>query len=118
MTSYGYQDPENSVASDDRSGKLRIRHHQVIQKRIKWKSGAAEHDLSGKSETTSWDMMQQIDPRREEPLFGGNAHSARYGEMIHDGSVKPKTKDHQEEANSDNFVMGSDAAKLVNKVKD
>ena len=34
MTSYGYQDPGKSVASDDRSGKPENRHHQVIQKRI------------------------------------------------------------------------------------
>ena len=33
-TSYGYQDPGKSVASDDRPGNLRDRHHQVIQKRI------------------------------------------------------------------------------------
>ena len=38
--------------------------------------------------------------------------------MIHDGSGKPETVDHQEEANSENFVMGSDAAEFVNKVKD
>ena len=52
--------------------------------------------------------MQQVVPHREEPLLDGNAHSARYGEMIHDGSVKLETVDHQEEANSENFVMGSD----------
>ena len=77
-TSYGYQDPERSVASDDRSGK---------------------------PEKTSWDKLQKVVPHREEPLLGGNAHSARYGE-------------NQEEANSENFVMGSDAAEFVNKVKD
>ena len=33
-TSYGKQDPEKSVPGDDRSGNLRGRHHQVIQKRI------------------------------------------------------------------------------------
>ena len=38
--------------------------------------------------------------------------------MIHDGSGKPETVNHQEEANSENFVMGSDAAEFVNKVKD
>ena len=38
--------------------------------------------------------------------------------MIHDGSGKPVSVDHQEEANSENFVMGSDAAEFVNKVKD
>ena len=92
MTLYGYQDPGKSVASDDRSGK---------------------------PETISWDILQKkVDPHREEPLLGGNAQSARYGEMIHDGSGKPETVDHQEEANSENFVMGSSAAELVNKVKD
>ena len=37
---------------------------------------------------------------------------------IHDGSGKPETVNHQEEANSENFVMSSDAAEFVNKVKD
>ena len=38
--------------------------------------------------------------------------------MIHDGSGKPETVNHQEQAYSENFVMGSDAAEFVNKVKD
>ena len=38
--------------------------------------------------------------------------------MIHDGSGKPVSVHHQEEANSENCVMGSDAAEFVNKVKD
>ena len=105
---------------------LRNRHHQVIQKRDygqswssqEWKSGAAEYDRSGKPETTSWDILQKDALHREEPLIGGNAHSARYGETIHDGSGKLETVHHQEEANSENFVMGSDAAEFVDKVKD
>ena len=83
-----------------------------------WKSGAAEHDRSGKLEEISWDTLQKVDPHREEPLLGGNSHSARYGEMIHDGSGKPVSVHHQEQAYSENFVMGSDAAEFVNKVKD
>ena len=90
-TSYGYQDPEKSVAGDDRSGK---------------------------PEKTSWDMMQQVAPHREEPLLDGNAHSVRYGEMIHDGSLQPDSANSQEEADSQIFVMGSDAAEFVNKIKD
>ena len=43
---------------------------------------------------------------------------ARYGEMIHDGSGKPEKLNHQEEADSETFVIGSDAAEFVNKVKD
>ena len=126
-TSYGYQDPGKSVASDDRSGKpekpspppgySKLDYGQSLSSQ-EWKSGAAEHDRSGKPEKTSWDMMQKVAPHREEPLLDGNAHSVRYGETIHDGSGKPETLNHQEEANSENFVMGSDAAEFVEKVKD
>ena len=63
--------------------------------------------------------MQKVDPHREEPLLGRTAHSAKYGETtIHDGSGKPETVNHQEQAFFENFVMGSDAAEFVNKVKD
>ena len=63
-------------------------------------------------------MMQQVAPQSEEPLLDGNAHSVRYGETIHDGSGKPQKVNSREGANSENFVMGSDAAEFVNKVKD
>ena len=126
MTSYGYQDPGKSVASDDTSGKPENSSPPGYSKEDygrswssqEWKSGAAEHDRSGKPELTSWNTLQRIDPHREEPLLGGNAHSARYGETIHDGSGKPEAVNHQGEANSENFVMGSDAADFLNKVKD
>ena len=125
-TSYGYQDPGKSVAGDDRSGKpvetSRSDYSQEDYGRSwssqEWKSEAAEHDRSGKPEKNSWDSCQKADPHREEPLPDGNAQSVRYGETIHDGSGKPETVNHQEEANSENFVMGSDAAEFVNKVKD
>ena len=51
-------------------------------------------------------------------LLDGNAHSVRYGKTIHDGSGKPETVNHQEQACSENFVMGSDVAEFVDKVKD
>ena len=63
-------------------------------------------------------MMQQVASHREEPLLDGNAHSVRYGEMIHDGTVKPEKVNSQEGADSETFVMGSDAAEIVNKVRD
>ena len=125
-TSYGYQDPGKSVASDDRSGKpekpspppgYSKEDYGQSWSSQEWKSGAGEHDRSGKLEKTSWDILQKVAPHREEPLLDGNAHSARYGETIHDGSGKPETVNHQEEANSENFVMGSDATEFV-KVKD
>ena len=38
--------------------------------------------------------------------------------MIHDGSGKPETVNHQEQAHFENFVMGSDATEVADKVKD
>ena len=126
MTSYGYQDPERSVPSDDSTGKpVQPSRPDCTQEDYgrswssqEWKSGAAEHDRSGKPEEISWEKLQKVDPHREEPLLGGNAHSARYGELIHDRTGKPVVVNNQEEAYSENFVMGSDAAEFVNKVKD
>ena len=103
-TSYGHQDPGKSVAGDDRSGKpdrpsppgYSKEDHDRSWSSQEWKSGAAAHDRSGKPEKTSWNMMQQVAPHREEPLLDGIAHSVRYGEMIHDGSGKPETVNSQE----------------------
>ena len=53
-----------------------------------------------------------------EMLLDGNADSVRYGEMIHDGSGQPDSANYQEEADSETFVMGSDAAEFVNRAKD
>ena len=39
-------------------------------------------------------------------------------EMIHDGAVKPEKVSSQEGADSEIFIMGSDAAEFVNKVND
>ena len=52
------------------------------------------------------------------PLLGRNVHSARYGELIHDRTGKPVSVHHQEQSYFEKFVMGSDAAEFVNKVKD
>ena len=89
-TSYGYQDPGKSVASDDRSGKPEKPSQPGYSKEDygqswssqEWKSGAVEHDRSGKPETTSWDAMQQVRPHHEDPLLDGNAQSVRYGGML------------------------------------
>ena len=120
------KNPERSVPSDDRTVKLvepsRSDYTQEDYGRSwssqEWKSGAAEHDRSGKLEEISWDVLPKVDPHREEPLLGRNAHSTRNGELIHDRTVKPVVVNHQEQAYSENFVMGSDAAEFVNKVKD
>ena len=83
-----------------------------------WKSEATAHDRSGKPDETSWNAMQQVRPHHEEPLLDGNAQSVRYGEIIHVGSGQPDSVNYQEEAESETFVMGSDAAEFVIEVKD
>ena len=125
-TWYGYQDPEKSVVEDDRSGKPDRLSPTGYSKMDygrswssqEWKSEAAAHDRSGKPEKTSWNVMQQIAPHHEEPLLDGNPQSVRYGEVIHDGSGQLDKVNSQEAADSETFVMGSDAAEFVNKVKD
>ena len=75
-TSYGYQDPGKSVASDDRSGKPEKPSPPGYSKEDsgqswssqEWKSGVAEHDRSRKPEEISWDTLQKVDPHREEPF--------------------------------------------------
>ena len=123
---YGNQDPWTSVVADDRSGqpdRLSSTDYSKLDydcawSSQEWKSGAAPYDRSGKPEKTSWDMMQKVAPHREEPLLDGNAHTVRYGEIIHDGSGQPDSANSQQKADSETFVMGSDAAEFVNKVKD
>ena len=61
-TSYGYQDPGKSVAAHDRSGNLRNRHHQVIQKRIMVNLGLLK---SGKVE-----LPRTIDQGNRRKLLG------------------------------------------------
>ena len=125
-TSYGYQNPGKSDAGDDRSGKPEKTSPPPGYSKMdygrswssqEWKSEVTAHDRSGKPDKISWNAMQQVAPHREEPLLDGNAHSVRYGEMIHDGSGKLEKFNYQEEADSETFIMGSDAAEFVNKVK-
>ena len=107
-TSYGYQDPGKSVASDDRSGKPEKPSQPGYSKEDygrswssrEWKSGAAAHDRSGKPEKTSRDAMQQVAPHHEEPLLDGNAQPVRYGEIIHDGSGQPDNVTYQKKGQS------------------
>ena len=125
-TSYGYQDPGRSVASDDRTGKLvqpsRPDYTQEDYGQSwssqEWKSGAAEHDRSGKPDKASWRMLQHVRPHHGETLLDGTAQSVRNGEPLRDGSGQPDNVNSQEAANSQNFIMGSDATEFVNRVND
>ena len=120
------QDLGKSVPSDDRTEKpvqpSRPDYTQEDYGRSwssqEWKSGAAEHDRSGKPDKTSWNAVQQICPHHGDALLDGNAQSVRHGELIHDGSGQLDSANSQEEADSETFVMGSDAAEFVNKVID
>ena len=102
-TWYGYQDPGKSVVVDDRSGQPDRLSPAGYSKSVydrSWssqerKSEVTAHDRSGKPDETSWN-----------------------GEIIHDGSGQPDSANYQEEAESENFVTGSDAAEFVNKVRD
>ena len=125
-TSYGYQDPERSVPIDDRTGKpVETSRSDNLQEDYgrswssqEWKSGAAEHDRSGKPEDNCWDSLQEVDPHREECLLGRNAHSARYGVLIHDRTGKPASENLQGQAHFENFTMGSEVTEFVNQVRD
>ena len=123
-SSYGYQDPEQPV-HDDRAGKpvetSRSNYSQDYGSSWSsqvWKSGNGEHDRSGQPEENSWDSLGKVDPHREEHLLGRNAHSARYGESIHDRTEKPVLENFQEQAHFENFVMGSEVTEFVNQVRD
>ena len=82
------------------------------------KSGKVRLRRTIDPDRTSWNAVEQICPHHGDALLDGNAHSVRYGEIIHDGSGKPDRTNYQEEADSETFVMGSDAAEFVNKLKD
>ena len=54
-------------------------------------------------------MVQQVRPHHEATLLGGTAQSVRYGEPLRDRSGQLDNVNSQEVANSQNFIMGSDA---------
>ena len=120
---YGNQDLGKSVVADDRSGQpdrlssagySKLDYDRAWSSQ-EWKSELTAHDRSGKPDKTSWNAVQQICPHHGDGLLDGNAHSVRYGEIIHDGSGQPDNSNSQEVADSKTFV---DAAEFVNKVKD
>ena len=83
-----------------KSGKVRLRHTIDQGNLIK---------LLGMRYNKSVLIMETLD---------GGAQSVRYGGMLHDRSGQPDSANSQEVAESETFVMGSDAAEFANKVKD
>ena len=124
-TSYGYQDSEKSVASDDRTGKpVETSRSNYSQKDYGlfwssqvWKSGDGEHDRPGQLDKNSWDSLGKVDPHRGEHLLGRTAHSARNEETIHERTGRPASENVQGKANFENFIMGSETTEFVNKVR-
>ena len=82
-----------------------------------WRSEVTAHDRSRKLDKTSWNAVQQVCPYHGDALLDGDAQSVRYEEMIHDGSGQLDSANSQQEADSETFVMGSDAAEFLNKGK-
>ena len=82
------------------------------------KSEVTAHHRSGQPDKTSWSMVQQVRPHHGETLLDGTAQSVRYGEPLRDRSGQPDNVNSQEAANSQNFIMGSDATEFVNRVND
>ena len=83
-----------------------------------WKAEVTTHDRSGQPDKTSWSMAQQVRPHHEATLLDGTAQSVRYGESLRIRSGQPDNINSQEAANSQNFIMGSDATEFVNRGND
>ena len=83
-----------------------------------WKAEVTPHDRSGQPDETSWRLVQQVRPHHEETLLDGTAQSVRYGEPLRDRSGQLDSINSQEAANSQNFIMGSDATEFVHRVND
>ena len=83
-----------------------------------WKSEVTAHDRSGQPEKKFLEYGTTSLSSSWRTLLDGNAQSVRYGGMVRERSGQPVNINFQEVADSKNFVMGSDAADCVNKVKD
>ena len=122
-SSYGDQDPEQTVL-DDRAGKAvetsRSNYSQDYGPSWSsqmWKSGDGEHDRPGQPDKNSWDSLGKVDPHRGEHLLGRTAHPARIEETIHDRTGKPASENVQGKANFEKFIVASDTTDFVNKVR-
>ena len=128
--SYGSQNPWKSVVGEDGLGQpgketesfSSTDYSKLDCDRVwssqEWKAEAATHDRSGQPDKTSWRMIQQVRPDHGATLPDGTAQSVRYGEPLRDRSGQSDNVNSQVLANSQNFIMGSDATEFVNRVND
>ena len=127
---YGKQDPWSSVVAKDRSGQLdeetesfsstdysKLDYDRAWSSQ-EWKAEVTTHDRSGQPDEASWRMLQHVRPHHGETLLDGTAQSVRYGEPLRDRSGQLDNVNSHEAANSQNFIMGSDATEFVNRVND
>ena len=84
-TWHGFQDPEKSVAVDDRSGKpdrpspagySKLDYDRAWSSQ-EWKSEVTAHDRSGQPDRASWRSLQHVRPHHGETLLDGTAQSVR-----------------------------------------
>ena len=123
-TSYGYQDPERPVL-DDRAGQpVETSRSNYSQKDygLSWSSQVWKVEMEstidqGNLKKNSWDSLGKVDPHRGKHLLGRTAHSARNEETIHERTGKPASGNVQGKADFENFIMGSETTKFVNKVR-
>ena len=92
-----------------------------------WKTDIETYEQSGRPDKTSWKMIRKVRPGHEEILLDRTAQSVRNEETLRDRSGRPDDINSQEEARSQQFVVGNDEAELplsvesrsfVNRVND
>ena len=123
---YGKQDPWNSVVAKDRSGQpdsfSSTEYSKLDYDRAwssqEWRAEGTTHDRSGQPDKAFWRVLQHVCPHHGDPLLDGTAQSVRNEEPFRDRSGQPGNINSQEVANSQNFIMGSDATEFVNRVND
>ena len=63
-------------------------------------------------------MLQHVCPHHGDPLLDGTAQSVRNEGLFRDRSGQLDDVNSQDEADSQNFIMGSDATEFLNRVND
>ena len=114
----GKDDPWKSVVAEDRSGQPEKLDYDRAWSSQEWRAEGTTHDRSGQPCKASWRVLQHVCPHHGDPLLDGTAQSVRNEELLRDRSGQLDDVNSQEEANSQNFIMGSDAAEFVNRVND
>ena len=105
-------------------GNLWKRQDQIIYKRIMVDLGLLKSGKVELQSTIDWGNLIKILGIHwgtltfiGEHLLGSTAHSARYGETIHDRTGQLVSENLQEQAHFENFIMGSEVTELRDQVR-